>query len=246
MSRFDEKEDPRRRVLIQALAAGLFGSVASGRALAQGVGGGRPTRLPPGQSIYRVEGRVLVNGQAASVSTVIAANDVVETGPSSELVFAVGDTAMMVRGDSRIALKAPGPAAAMTGFEVLQGRVLTVCAPGAGRRITTSTASISIRGTGFYIEAEAKQTYFCTCYGLTDVVARKDASSNTSVAAKHHDRPLYIVEGDQAGRNIRNAPFFNHTDYELMLIETLVGRTTPFVFAGSQYDSPRSNSTYRN
>jgi hypothetical protein len=31
----------------------------------------------------------------------------------------------------------------------------------------------------------------------------------------------------------------NHTDQELMLIETLVGRTTPFVFSGTQYSAPR-------
>jgi hypothetical protein len=59
------------------------------------------------------------------------------------------------------------------------------------------------------------------------------------VAAKHHDKPLYILKGGPSGQNIRRAGFINHTDQELMLIETLVGRTPPFVFAGDEYSAPR-------
>ena len=54
-----------------------------------------------------------------------------------------------------------------------------------------------------------------------------------------YDKPLYILTGAPAGENIRAAPFINHTDQELMLIETLVGRRTPFVFPGGQYQGPR-------
>ena len=36
-----------------------------------------------------------------------------------------------------------------------------------------------------------------------------------------------------------NAPFINHTDQELMLIEALVGRVPPFVFPKSDYNPPR-------
>jgi hypothetical protein len=50
---------------------------------------------------------------------------------------------------------------------------------------------------------------------------------------------LYIVKDGGAGKNIRDAPFINHTDQELSLIETLVGRKTPFVFSGSTYTGPR-------
>jgi hypothetical protein len=60
------------------------------------------------------------------------------------------------------------------------------------------------------------------------------------VVATHHDKPLYILADPKAtGNNIRRAPFKNHTDQELMLIETLVGRTPPFVFPGQDYDAPR-------
>ena len=50
-----------------------------------------------------------------------------------------------------------------------------------------------------------------------------------------------MLANEPKGRNIRNAPFINHTDQELMLIETLVGREPPFVFPKSDYQGPRRN-----
>ena len=76
-------------------------------------------------------------------------------------------------------------------------------------------------------------------YEGTDIAANADPSSTETVTAQHHDKPLYILANGQPGRNIRSAPFINHTDQELMLIETLVGRTPPFIFPGNLYNTPR-------
>ncbi len=105
--------------------------------------------------------------------------------------------------------------------------------------MTTKNASIGIRGTGVYMESDPEQTYFCTCYGTADIVAVNDPTSRETVVSRQHDRPLYILAGEQPGQNIRAAPFINHTDQELMLIEALVGRTPPFVFPRSNYKRPR-------
>ena len=124
---------------------------------------------------------------------------------------------------------------------LLTGRLLAVMgkAPN-GLRIESTTATIGIRGTGVYLEADPEETYFCTCYGIADIASAKDPSSKDTVVATHHDKPLYILADPKAaGNNIRRAPFKNHTDQELMLIETLVGRTPPFVFPGQDYDAPR-------
>ena len=106
-------------------------------------------------------------------------------------------------------------------------------------RVSSATATIGIRGTGFYIEADPDQTYFCTCYGATEVEANNDPQSRETITASRHDRPVYIVKDGGAGNNIRDAPFVNHTDQELALIETLVGRKTPFVFSKDIYTGPR-------
>jgi hypothetical protein len=239
-----EAEDPRRRLLINGLAAGLFSTALPFRsAYAQSMFGALPSKLPPGQSIYRLAGKVTVNGKDANLQTPVGPNDVVETGKNSEIVFVVGGNAMIVRAESRLEIqgeKKDSESILISGLRMLSGKMLSVSRNQA-TTIKTKTATIGIRGTGWYIEADPELTYFCTCYGVTDVAANGDPESKDTVAATHHDKPLYITEGGQTGKNIRLAGFKNHTDQELMLIETLVGRTTPFVFPGKSYDAPRRN-----
>ena len=127
----------------------------------------------------------------------------------------------------------------VSGLRVLTGKILSVFPSGRPVRMTTRNASIGIRGTGVYMESDPEQTYFCTCYGTADIAAVSDPTSRETVVSSHHDRPLYILAGEQPGRNIRLAPFIDHTDQELMLIEALVGRTPPFVFPKDDYKQPR-------
>jgi hypothetical protein len=246
MSSMSPADEARRRWLVRVLAAGALGTALLEReAAAADVFGGRPAKLPPDQSVFRIDGKVLVNGAAAAVDTRIPANATIETGPASELVFVVGDNAMLMRADSRLALEAASGGTTLTGFKLQAGRLLSVFATGKPKQLTTPTASIGITGTGVYLEADAEQTYFCTCYGVSQVASVRDPQSRETVASAHHDRPLYIVASGAGAGYIRNAKFINHTDQELMLIETLVGRTPPFNFPGSQYKTPRSTKTYR-
>ncbi len=238
MAKFDDTDDPRRRILIQALTLGLLGLPAAARA---DIFGSTPKKLPESQSIYRMTGDVRVNGQPATLETHIVPGDRVETGPGSEVVFVVGGQSMILRSNAHLVIETPAQQATgfiIGGLRVLTGALLSVSRD-SKMHIVTPTATVGIRGTGFYIDANEEQTYFCTCYGVTDVAANLDEESKDSVTATHHDRPLYIVKGEQPGKNIRPAPFVNHTDQELMLIETLVGRTPPFVFPGTQYNAPR-------
>ncbi|MEO9161678.1 MAG: hypothetical protein ABI349_04655, partial [Casimicrobiaceae bacterium] len=82
-------EDPRRRLLVKALAAGFFSSAVFSRESSAQALGGRPAPLPAGKSIYRIEGQVLVNGQPATLDTQIVASSTVQTGKNSEVVYAV-------------------------------------------------------------------------------------------------------------------------------------------------------------
>lgn len=241
MKRFGVADDPRRRLLIQALAAGLFSTgLPGGRALAASIFGTPPSKLPAGQSIYRISGKATVNGNAATMETRIGPNDTVETMKDGEIVFAVGENAFILRGESRVALQSPQKDSMLiSGMRLLTGALLSVFPTGRPSRVTTQTATIGIRGTGFYLESDPQQTYFCTCYGIAEVTANNDPQSKDMVAAKHHDKPLYIVAEAKPGESIRKAPFVNHTDQELMLIETLVGRTPPFVFPKDTYKAPR-------
>lgn len=233
-------DDPRRRLLVKALAAGLFSTAIGSREVRAQVLGGRPAPLPQGRSIYRIQGQVLVDGQPATPDTQIAANSTIETGKDSEVIYAVGETAHLQRSESQVTLETKqADSMVVSGLRVLTGKILSVFPSGKPVRMTTKNASIGIRGTGIYMESDPEQTYFCTCYGTADIASSSDPASRETVVSRHHDRPLYILTGEQPGQNIRLAPFINHTDQELMLIEALVGRTPPFVFPRDDYRQPR-------
>lgn len=249
MNNSHEADDPRRRLLIQALAAGLFSTGLPGaNALAASIFGSRPAKLPESQSIYRISGQATVNGKEATLETRINPGDTVQTAKDSELIFVVNSHSMILRADSHLTIETEKKTIAQTapiallisGLRLLTGKLLSV-SRNSSMRVKTASATIGIRGTGFYVESDPEQTYFCTCYGVTEVAANNDPASKTTVTSKHHDRPLYIVGNGQQGKGIRNAPFINHTDQELALIETLVGRTTPFVFANDAYSAPRKD-----
>jgi hypothetical protein len=235
-----DRDDPRRRTLIQMLGAGLLGA-ASPAALAQiaNIFGSRPARLPAGQSIYRIAGAATVNDKPATLGTKVNAGDTVKTGKDSELVFVVNTQAMILRANSNVVIEAEKKADSVivSGLRMLTGALLSV-SRNQPMRLRTPTATIGIRGTGFYIEAEDDKSYFCTCYGTTEVGSTADPSNTEMITATKHDRPVYITNSG-AGKSIVSAPFVNHTDLELSLIETLVGRNPPWVFGKDSYNAPR-------
>ena len=242
MKRMDEIDDPRRLLLIRALTAGLLGTAFTGaEAITFGIFGSKPRKLPEGQSIYGLSGQVTVNDQPATLATRIKSGDTVQTAQNSEIVFVVNTHSMILESESKLIIEKPEGAAESAiigGLRMLTGKLLSV-SRNSPMKVTSSTATIGIRGTGFYIEADPERTYFCTCYGATEVQAIDDPQSRESIATTHHDRPVYIVKDGGSGNNIRSAPFINHTDQELSLIETLVGRKTPFVFSNDSYTGPR-------
>ena len=241
MNLFDKIDDPRRRLLIEALSAGFIAWGIPVGAYAQNVFGSRPAKLPPGQSIYRLVGTVTVNGTPATLQTVINVGDTVETGKDSEICFVVGDQSMILRAETRCVIEGEKKQEAsllVSTLRLVTGKCLSV-SRNRQMQVVTSTATVGIRGTGWYAESDPEQTYFCTCYGRTEIAASRDPQSRETIVAKHHDRPVYILAKSAAGRAIRDAPFINHTDQELMLIETLVGRTPPFIFPKDDYKGPR-------
>ena len=240
MNRFDTIDDPRRRVLVEALAAGVFsgGLVGWSPLFAQIV-----TKLPLDRPIFRGTGTV--NGQPTTRESQIRPGDTLRTGKDSDLVAVVGDCAILLRAESElgtVAESGSGGATRLGGLRLLAGKLLAVFAPGPVR-IQTATATVQIRGTGVYVESEPNLTYFCTCFGVTEVAANDDPDSRETVVATHHNKPLYIVGGaNNRGNSIAGAPFKDHTDQELALIEALVGRTLPpeFAFPAKDYDPSRT------
>jgi hypothetical protein len=228
-----QTNDPQRRLLLQGMAAGLLTLLLpAARAIAATFV--PPPKLPATQSVYRVRGKAWVNGERVHAGSRIGLNDTVKTGKDSELVFVVGDHAMLLRSGSHLVIHPQenddSGSLLIGALRLFSGKLLSV-SRNKGMRIETPNATIGIRGTGVYLETGPDKTYFCNCYGEVDVLATNDPTSKETVVSKHHDKPLHIYGKGQPGQCIHNVDRLahpNHTDEELMLAEALVGRVPPF------------------
>lgn len=238
----NEIDESRREFLIRALSVGLFATSAAGLSVPVWAMGKIPRELPPGKSIYKLEGEVNIDNKPASIDTKITANSVIETGVSGTIIFAVGKDAFILRDNSKVEIT--GGELLISGLRLITGKLLSVFGRRQEKeilRLNTVTATVGIRGTGVYLESEPDQTYICTCYGTADLASATDKQSRETVVTEHHDSPRYILANAPEGEKIKTAPVINHTDEELELIETLVGREVPFALSGG-YDSLRNTN----
>jgi hypothetical protein len=234
--------DQRRRFLVRALSAGvLLGGAGWNLPALAGLLGKVPGKMPDGKSVFDLRGEVRVDGQPATRDTLVTAQSRIETGPDSLIIVVVGDGAFIVR--ERSVLEMSGEQLLIRGLRLLSGAMLSVFGHRGDEQhiqVQTPTATIGIRGTGFYTASEMEGTYFCTCYGHTRIEATGAAEAE-EIVSRHHDAPRMILAqaGAADGKRIVPAPFRNHTDLELMTLESLCGRQVPFGIPSDLYDAPR-------
>lgn len=179
------------------------------------------------------KGEVLINGSAARTGALVTPGDRVVTASGGLAVFVVGKDAFLLRENSE--LLTAGSGALIASLRLVTGKLLSVFGRGQ-RSIATATATIGIRGTGIYLEAEAERTYVCTCYGVADLQASNMPAARETVKTSHHEAPRYVyAHGEMPIKMIEAAPVKNHSDAELIMLEALVGREPPFVGSGKQY-----------
>ena len=238
------KEESRRDFMKLAIETGLFAGAASTGVLssmAYAFGGDVPRVLGEGESVYKIKGDVSVDARKADKNTIIKANSFIKTGSNSLIIFKVGSDAHILRENSEMQLS--GENFIEEGLRLVTGKLLSVFgsrSQGSSHTLRTTTATIGIRGTGVYAESESDHSYVCTCYGVVDISASKDSNSKERIVAQHHDAPRYIMKNGKEGSLIVPAPMKNHDDEELLLVEAIVGRTTPFSGVRS-YTKPRKS-----
>ena len=232
LPRDDDPNITRRRLLKAATHGVLAGGLTLTHLQAAAALFGRvPTRLE-GRSVYDLDGDVEVNGQRASLQTRIVPGDVIETGGAGRIAFVVGTDAFTLRPDTRLQLD--GASGVVRALRLVTGALLSVFGR-TPHRVSTTTATIGIRGTAVYAESEAARSYVCTCYGVTKISSSADPSSWEVIRSLGHDMPRYIEADAPAGEAILGAPLKNHTDIELKTLEALVGREVPFGFSFDRY-----------
>jgi len=218
-------DDARRRELLRMI--GALGAAGVGGWIAEALAAGD---VPPG--LHRLDGTATVNGRAAKAGTKVSLGDRIATGPDSQAVVVLKGDAFMMRSQTIIEVK--GREGVLTDLLVASGKVLSVFSkkPVA---IKAAIASIGIRGTGAYLEVEPKSVYFCLCYG--EALVEGPQMSAKLVKTTHHEQPL-ILRDDAGILRAEPGPFRNHSDAELILLESLVGREPPFTNDG-QYPAKK-------
>ena len=232
-------DEKRRDYLVKMLTTGALTMTPFGIVQAAWWGS-TPDKLPDSKSIFSLEGDVRVNGSKADLATRIGAGDVVSTRKNSEVVFAVGSDSFIMRSNSEMEIEGGG--FFVDTLRLITGSLLSVFGErDANQRLSvnTATATIGIRGTGTYMEADPDLTYLCTCYGTVAMSSALDPNDTEIVTATHHDAPKYLANKAVRGTHVRPAPFKNHTDAELKLLEAIVGREVPFGIESELYGGER-------
>jgi len=198
----------RRKFLMLSAAAGS-GLILPGKSHAR--------------SIRELQGSVYVNNSRATMSTPIQAGDTVTVSHGGYLNFVVGRDAYLLRGGSALQIDTGGNGI-VNGLRLLTGALMGVFGKGR-KKIVTRNVTIGIRGTGIYLQTEREQTYFCTCYGETELTV---GGKSEIITAEHH-KPVLVYTPQYGDFSIDHAPgMLYHTDDELRRSEALVGRKVPF------------------
>ena len=219
----------RRRLLKVLAAAGLFGPAGISGLISNALAKGN---APVAPGLHKLRGTVTVNSKPAKEGQLIGPGDTIVTGPGSEAIYVIGQDAFLQRESSTINF---GADVALNLMRVVTGKILSVFGKGA-RTIQVSTATIGIRGTGCYIEDEGSgaktRTYFCLCYGSVELTPTASPQERESYSTTHHYKPMYIHNDMKMAKMMVPAGVINHSDDELKLLESLVGRWPPFYGQG--------------
>lgn len=172
-----------------------------------------------------LRGDVRISGRAAEWTSPVRAGDVVETGPDGSIIFVVAHDAVWVRGGSRLELQGAASSTVVAALRVVTGAVAAVFQRGRPRTVYTPTVTAGIRGTGVFVETRGPETYFCTCFGVVELVAAGD--ERELVESEHHAARL-VGRADARGTRFATTQLERHTDAEMDLLEQVVGRRAPW------------------
>ncbi len=184
------------------------------------------------RAIHDLRGNVKINGKAATYDSVIAPGDTVTAGSDGYIVFVVGASAFMLRSRSELVVEKPHEDAFGAAYGILRlvtGAIGATFLRGTPARITTANATIGIRGTGVYMETRGNGTYFCTCWGRTEVGVNQGPVNKEIIEATHHNPRMIGYKPDADGNYFLQAPFETHTDEEMDILEKCVGRRAPWI-----------------
>ncbi|NVJ54279.1 MAG: hypothetical protein HWD90_11315 [Campylobacteraceae bacterium] len=164
-------------------------------------------------------GDVYINGKKATKNSVVKLGDFVKTGKKSKVKFNIGKDAFLANSDTKFSIEEKG---GLKTLNVLTGGVLAVFGESNDKHeVKTENMTAGIRGTGVYVQHKEGKSYFCTCYGETEL---KTAKGHKFYEAAHHEMDWVLADGTvKPAKKLKG-----HNDDELRELEAMVGRIPPF------------------
>lgn len=166
-----------------------------------------------------IDGKVEINNKPATNNNVVKLGDFIKTGKNSKIKFNIGKDAFLAKENSSFSIVNNK---GVKSLNVISGGVLAVFKKGEGsKEVKTENMTAGIRGTAIYLEKKDGKSYFCTCYGKTDVHTHKE---HTELTATHHNMVWVLEDGSvKEAKDMRG-----HSDVELRELEAFVGRIPEF------------------
>ena len=174
-------------------------------------------------TIHELSGSVHINKRRATAAADIEPGDIVSTASNGRIAFSVGGDAFQVSGYTSIRVGDSG-SGLLNVLQLFAGRLLSVFEPGRRRSIVTGTATMGIRGTACYLDVRPASTYFCTCYGKTEVISR--GKVNGFEGTHHNPWQFDFSDGRMTGMQAMGMQ--DHDDEDLRRLEAYVGRVPLF------------------
>ena len=165
-------------------------------------------------------GEVLVNGKKINKNQKIKFGDFIETKSKSKVVFNIGKSAFLANSNSKFSVKKDGSTQILN---VIAGGALAVFEHGDGKHeVKTPNMTAGIRGTGVFAKVKDGKTYFCTCYGETELVNNHNHYAK-KLKATHHNMVWVTKTKIKPVKEM-----LDHNDVELRELEAFVGRIPDF------------------
>jgi hypothetical protein len=180
--------------------------------------------------VHELVGDVTLNDFRLTRQSALQAGQTIRTGADGRVWFSIGADAYFLRPNSRLRLDTSKPGEPIIDFLRFFGGALgATFGRGARRTLVAPTATIGIRGTGVYLEADSDVAYFCTCFGSTEILTAPSGNmmESVTVSTKNHQARRIHREA-MSGMRIVPAGFERHTNEEMARLEALVGRAYPF------------------
>jgi hypothetical protein len=160
----------------------------------------------PEAVIAILNGSVDVNGESAALGSPLKEGDTVSVpeGSEVEIRFRNGRAWTRLKGEASMTLEKSGR---KTSLSLVKGWIMSLVQPQTKFSVKGPAAAASVRGTVFFMQADAEGTYVCVCEGTIKHSAGK---KSRNVTADHHAALLTKPDGATAA-----AGMAHHTDEDV-------------------------------